>query len=129
MSGRRVASLVSAGFIILGTLGAAGPVSGKDQLEVLLDGLASPKAIAAGFDSVFVGQCWFGPPGPVLEYQLTGRDRGTAREVTPPLAVADITGTPDGSGWAIVYDGAGVLLVRQASEGAPPETILDILAY
>jgi len=129
VDGRRVASLVSAGVIILASLGAAAPASAKDQLEVLLDGLASPKGIAAGSDAVFVGQGWFGPPGPVLEYQLTGPDRGTARDVTPPIAVADITGTPDGAGWAIAYEGNTAVLVRQASEGAPPETILDILAY
>jgi hypothetical protein len=129
MNRRRLASLVSAGLIIVSSLVAAAPAAAKGQLDVLLDGLASPKAITAGPGSVFVGQGWFGPPGPILQYQLTGRDRGTAIEVTPPVPVADLTGTPDGAGWAIVYTDTAVLLQRQASPGAAIETILDITAY
>jgi hypothetical protein len=130
MNRRRVASLVSAGVIIVASLFTTVPASAKGHLEVLLDGLASPKGIAAGDHSVFISQGWFSEPGPVLEYLLTGRERGTAREVTPPLLITDITGTPDGAGWAIVWDGAnGVDLVRQATETSAPEIILDIIGY
>jgi hypothetical protein len=131
MSRRRVASLVSAGLIIVGSVFTTVPAAAKDQLDVLLDGLASPKAIGAGpNNSVFVGQGWFGEPGPVFQYLTTGRDRGTTRDITPPLFITDITGTPDGAGWAIVWDGADALdLVRQASETAAPEVVLDIVAY
>lgn len=130
MSRRRVASLFSAGLIIVASLLTTVPASAKDHLEVLLDGLASPKGIASGDHGVFIAQGWFSEPGPVLEYQLTGRDRGTTREVTPPLLITDITGTPDGAGWAIVWDGAAAIdLVRQATETSAPETILDILGY
>ena len=131
MNRRRVASLISAGLLIGGSLFTAGPAAAKDQLEVLLDGLSSPKALGVGpKGSVFVGQGWIGAPGPVLEYLTTGPDRGTTREITPPLFVTDIAGTPDGAGWAIVWDGAAALdLVRQASETAAPEVILDIVAY
>jgi hypothetical protein len=118
------------GLILLGALGTAAPASAKGHLDVLLDGLASPKALAVGGKTIFVGQGWFGPPGPVLEFRTTGRTRGTAREVTPPIGVADIAGTPDGAGWAIAYTSeTDIDLVRQASEGGPIETILDIDEY
>jgi hypothetical protein len=130
MSCRRVGSLITAGLIIVGGLMTAAPTAAKGHVDVLLEGLASPKGIFAGPKSIFVGQGWFGPPGPVLEYSLTGRHRGTAREVTPPAAVADITGTPDGAGWAISYPSENsVVLVREAAEGAPIEPILDFNAY
>jgi hypothetical protein len=127
---RRVGGLVSAVLILVATLLSAAPATAKGQLDVLLDGLSSPKAIAVGPKDIFVGQGWIGPPGPVLDYSLTGRARGTARAVTDPVPVADIAGTPDGAGWAIVNDGpTGRILVRQASEGATVEPILDIIAY
>ena len=130
MSRRRVASLVSAGLIVLASVFTTLPASAKGHLDVLLDGLASPKGLAVGDRSVFVAQGWFSEPGPVLEYLLTGRDRGTAREVTPPLLVTDIAGTPDGAGWAIVWDGANAVdLLRQETETSTPELVLDILGY
>ena len=42
------------------------------------------------------------------------------------MALVDIAATPDGAGWAIGGDG---VLYRQASPGATPEAVLDILAY
>jgi hypothetical protein len=130
MNRRRVASLLSAGLMILASLSTSVPAAAKAHMEVLLDGLASPKGIASGDHSVFVSQGWFGGPGPVLEFLLTGRDRGTASEVTPPLFITDITGTPDGAGWAIVSDGGAARdLLRQESPTSVPEVILDIVAY
>jgi hypothetical protein len=127
---RRVGGLVSAVLIIGGVLLSAAPATAKGHLDVLLSGLSSPKAIAIGPKDIFIGQGWFGPPGPVLAYRLTGRHRGTARAVTDPVGVADIVGTPDGAGWAIVGTSpTTTALVRQASEGAPIEQILDITAY
>ena len=126
MSRRRAVSLISAGLLLLSTLLAAAPVAAKGHLDVLLDGLNSPKGIAAGKHSVFVGQGWVGPPGPVLEYLLTGPDRGTARAISDPTGVVDIAGTPDGAGWAIGTDG---VLYRQASPSTTPEAVLDIIAY
>jgi hypothetical protein len=125
VSRRRAAGLVSAGLILL-SLAAAGPVTAKSHLNVLLDGLNSPKGIVAGPHSVFISQGWAGPPAPVLEYLLTGRNRGTAQPTTDPIPLVDITGTPDGAGWGIGGDG---VLYRQAGPGAAPEAILDILAY
>jgi hypothetical protein len=126
VSRRPAVSLISAGLLLLSTLLTAAPVAAKGHLDVLLDGLNSPKGIAAGKHSVFVGQGWVGPPGPVLEYLLTGPDRGTARAISDPTGVVDIAGTPDGAGWAIGTDG---VLYRQASPGATPEAVLDIIAY
>ena len=125
MSRRRGASLFAAGLILL-SLGAAAPVTAKGHLNVLLDGLNSPKGIFAGPFSVFVSQGWAGPPDPVLEYLLTSPLRGTARPVTDPVPLGDITGTPDGAGWGIGADG---VLYRVPPEGGAPEPILDILAY
>jgi hypothetical protein len=130
MTRRRVGGSVSAVLIIAGTLLSAVPAAAKAHLDVLLDGLSSPKALFVGGHDIFVGQGWFGPPGPVLDYSLTGPNRGTARPVTDPVPVHDIVGTPDGAGWAIVSTSpTTTALVRQASEGAAIEQILDITAY
>jgi len=123
---RRAASLFAAGLIMLLSLMTAGPVAAKGHVDVLLDGLSSPKGIATGRGSVFVGQGWAGPPGPVLEWLRVGRGRGTANEVTDPINVVDIAGTPDGAGWAIGGDG---VLYRQATPGGAIEAVFDILAY
>lgn len=130
MTRRRAASLVSAGLIIGASMFAAAvPAAAKGHLDVLLDGLSAPKGIDAGPKSVFVGQgafAFFGfAPGPVLEYQLTGPDNGTARELTGDLNLTDIAGTPDGAGWGIGGDGK---LYRQAPDGSIAE-IFDILEY
>jgi hypothetical protein len=125
MSRRRAASLLAAGVVLLSLVGAA-PAAAKNHLDVLLDGLNSPKGIFAGGQSVFVSQGWAGPPGPVLEYHRAGVDRGTALSITDPFALGDIVATPDGAGWGIGADG---VLYRQASPGATPEAVFDILAY
>lgn len=126
MRRRSAASLFAAGLVML-SLVAAAPVAAKTHVRVLLDGLNSPKGIATGGHSVFIGQGWAsGVPGPVLEYHRSGSSIGTATPITDPVPVADIAGTPDGAGWAIGGDG---VLYRQASAGATPEAILDILAY
>ncbi len=127
---RRLSTAFTAGLVLVGALFAAAPATAKGHLDVLLDGLSSPKAIALGPKSIFVGQGWIGAPGPVLQYRLTGRQHGTARDLTPPAFVTDIAGTPDGAGWAIASDGADArLLVRQATQGGPIETVLDIVQY
>jgi hypothetical protein len=128
VSRRRAAGLVSAGLILL-SLAAAAPVTAKGHVNVLLDGLNSPKGIAVGPHSVFVGQGWAGPPAPVLEYLLTGRNRGTAGAISDPFGVVDIAGTPDGAGWAIAADGADRGLFRQATPTSTPEAVFDIIAY
>jgi hypothetical protein len=122
---RRGASLLVAGTILL-SLAAAGTVTAKGHLTVLLDDLSSPKGIIAGPKSVFVSQGWAGPPGPVLEWLRTGRNRGTAQPTTDPIGLVDITGTADGAGWGIGTDG---VLYRQAAPGEAPEAVFDILAY
>ena len=125
MRRRRAASLLAAGLVTL-SLVAAAPVAAKTHVRVLLDGLNSPKGVFAGPFSVFVGQGWAGPPGPVLEYLRTGPERGTARPASDPVGLADITGTPDGAGWGIGTDG---VLYRVSPEGGAPEAVFDILAY
>jgi hypothetical protein len=122
---RRSASALAAGLILL-SLAAAGTVTAKGHLNVLLEDLSSPKGIVAGPKSVFVSQGWVSAPGPVLEWRRTGPNMGTARPVTDPINLVDITATPDGAGWAIAGDG---VLYRQASEGGAIEAVLDILAY
>jgi hypothetical protein len=107
----------------------------RSHVVVLLDDLSSPKGvtIAPNGDPV-VGQGAFGPPGPVLQYVLHGRDRGTTIPLTDPRAFADVAAAPDGSGWAL---GAG-----SGEEGVPGDTwlyhrtidgtitqVVDIAAY
>jgi hypothetical protein len=122
---RRTASLFAAGLILL-SAAAAAPVAAKSHVKVLLDDLNSPKGIFAARHSVFVSQGWAGPPDPVLEWLRTGKHKGTARATTDPIPLVDITGTPDGAGWGIGVDG---VLYRQASPGAAPEAVFDIIAY
>ncbi len=124
---RRIARLVSVGLVLLlvGLVGA-GPATAKGHLNVLLSGLNSPKGIFAGSNSLFVGQGWAGPPDPVLNYLLTGRNRGTAPAITDPVSVVDLVGTPDGAGWAIGGDG---VLYRQATSTSAIDAVFDILAY
>ena len=122
---RRFASLLAAGLILL-SLAAAGTVTAKGHLNVLLEDLSSPKGIVAGPKSVFVSQGWAGPPGPVLEWLRTGPDMGTARPTTDPINLVDIAATADGAGWAIAGDG---VLFRQDPESGAIEAVLDILAY
>jgi hypothetical protein len=127
MSRRRIASLISAGLIIVTSLlVTAAPAAAKGHLDVLLDGLSSPKGIdTLPGQVVFVSQGAFGPPGPVLAYSLAGTTRGTTQAVTDPLNLVDIAITPDGAGWGI---GGDLMLYRQDPDGtiAP---VLDIAAY
>jgi hypothetical protein len=129
-TGRRVASLLSAGVIIgASLLAAAVPVGAKGHLDVLLDGLTAPKGIDVGPNSVAVSQGAFAfagfPPGPVLEYRFTGPRNRTAQPITDPLNLTDIAATPDGAGWGIGGDG---VLYRMA-QGGPVEPILNIIEY
>lgn len=106
---------------------AAGPASAVAAPVVLLDRLSSPKGLdvdPAG--NPLVGQGTFGPPGPVLAYQLHGKGHGTATELTEPVNVTDIAATDDGAGWAI--DGEGTLY-RQPVIGGAAVAVLDIIAY
>jgi NHL repeat-containing protein len=130
MTRRRSARMVLAGLIITASmLVAAAPVAAdgpRSHVEVLLDGLSSPKGIDVGPSSVFVGQGAFGRPGPVLEYIFKGKGRGTTTPITGPLNLIDIAGTPDGAGWGIGGDG---VLYRQATANGTPSAILNIRAY
>ena len=126
MGRRRTASLVAAGLILIASLASAAPAAARGRVVVLLDGLSSPKGLAAGKGALFVGQGWAGPPGPVLAYALTGKGRGSAADITDPIGVVDIAGTRDGAGWAIGSDGH---LYRQASQGGAVEDVFDIGAY
>ena len=115
MNRRRSASLVSAGLILGASLFAgAVPAAAKGHLDVLLDGLTSPKGIAAGPKSVAVSQGAFGPPGPVLEYLLTGSARGTARDDHRPAQPDRYRGHARWCRLGIAADGT---LSRQALDG------------
>jgi len=102
------------------------PAVAKSSPEVLLDGLSSPKGLVVvdGGNPV-VSQGAFGPPGPVLAYQLRGRDHGTTVDITGPLGLTDLAVDPEGVGWGI---GGDRVLYRQGENGEP-EPIFDIAAY
>ncbi len=131
MRRRRVLSSICTG-LITGAflLASAGPAAAdgprRGHVDVLLQGLSSPKAIAiASRTSVAVGQGAYGPPGPALEYFYKGPLRGTSRTITDPTNLIDIAMTPDGAGWAI---GGNRVLYRQVP-GGPIQPVLDIAAY
>jgi hypothetical protein len=99
----------------------------KPRLDVLLDGLSSPKGLAtdAAGDAV-VAQGAFGAPGPVLVHILRGRDRGETVEVTEPLNLIDVAVSPlDDTGWGI---GGDRVLGHQLADGTIVE-VLDIIGY
>jgi hypothetical protein len=126
VSHRRTASLAAAGLIVLATLASASPAAARTHVRVLLDDLSSPKGLEVQGKTIFVGQGWAGPPGPVLAYSQTGRGHRKAAPITDPLSLVDIVGTRDGAGWAIGTDG---VLYRQPTPGGPIDPVLDILAY
>lgn len=108
-------------------VGLAGPASAKASARVLLDGLSSPKGLAVDGDgNPIVAQGAFGPPGPVLAYQLHGRDHGSTFEITDPLNLTDVAVGRDDAGWGI---GGDRVLYRQGENDPGPVPIADIAAY
>ena len=57
---------------------------GGHGVQVLYEGLSSPKGLATTWGSPVVAQGAFGPPGPVLVFPQFGRDRGEAIPITEP---------------------------------------------
>ena len=103
----------------------AGAASASPSPKALLTDLSSPKGLtlAPNGDPV-VAQGAFGAPGPVVEYVLRGRDRGTVVPLTDPLGLVDVAANENGTGWGL---GEGVLYFR-ALDGTV-STVLDICAY
>jgi hypothetical protein len=127
---RRIVSLGVASATLLGASLIAPPAADADgarPIDVLLEGLSSPKGLAVtGSDDLAIGQGAFGPPGPALLYLLYGRDRGNTIEVTEPLNLVDIAVSPlDDTGWGI---GTDLVLYHQHSDGSI-EAVLDVAAY
>ena len=76
---------------------------GSSKVRVLAEGLSSPKGLATtGTGDPVVAQGAFGPPGPVLVFPQSGRDKGAAIPVTDPVNLTDVAISPtDGTGWGI----------------------------
>jgi hypothetical protein len=104
----------------------------KRHLVVLLDDLSSPKGvtIAPNGDPV-VGQGAFGPPpGPVLQYVLRGKHRGTTIPLTDPLSLVDVAAARDGSGWGLANaNEAGEVWLYHADVDGNITPVVDIVAY
>ncbi|MGH2794301.1 MAG: ScyD/ScyE family protein [Actinomycetota bacterium] len=113
--------------LTLATTGIVIPVtaSASPSVKVLLEELSSPKGLAfAPNGDPVVGQGAFGPPAPVIQYHLHGRNKGEVTELTPPENVMDIAIGPDAA-WGL---GADQILYR-AEFGGAPEAVADIAAY
>jgi hypothetical protein len=103
----------------------------KSHVVVLLDDLSSPKGvtIAPNGDPV-VGQGAFGAPGPVLEYVLRGKHRGTTIPLTDPLSLVDVAAARDGSGWGLANaNEAGEIWLYHADVDGTITPVVDIAAY
>ncbi|MEP7114314.1 MAG: ScyD/ScyE family protein, partial [Ilumatobacteraceae bacterium] len=106
----------------------------ESSAKVLLDGLNSPKGLALNTDrDLVIAQGAFGPPDPVLVYDLRGANKGAVTPVTAPASLMDVAISPlDGTGWAIVAavedPPSPALLVHQLADGTVV-TVLDIFAY
>jgi hypothetical protein len=78
------------------------PASAAPRLELVLDGLSSPKGVAATSDLAIVGQGAFGPPGPVLGVDAAGN---VVTVFGKPMSLIDIAVSPlDESIWALGND-------------------------
>ena len=111
--------------------GGHGHKHAKSHVTVLLDDLSSPKGvtIAPNGDPV-VGQGAFGAPGPVLEYVLRGKDRGTTIPLTDPLGLVDVAAARDGSGWGLAgVNEAGEAWLYRADPDGNVAPVVDIAAY
>jgi len=119
---------------------AHGSGHGDDSsARVLLSDLSSPKGLAVSRDrNLVVSQGAFGAPGPVLEFDLRGRDKGKTTPLTDAANLVDVAVSPmDGTGWGITPGppgpgqepppGAGHLL-HQLRDGTVVD-VLDIIAY
>jgi hypothetical protein len=129
MRGKRrliVLSVTCIVFVMAGMLMPAA-ASADASVTVLLEDLSSPKGLtlASNGDPV-VAQGAFGPPGPVLQYHLHGRNKGTTTELTPPENVVDVAFGDDGSAWAI---GGDRNLYRRDPQTGIVSVVLDIPAY
>ena len=106
----------------------------ESTITVLKTGLSSPKGLAVNRDrNLVIGQGAFGPPGPVLEFDIRGRNSGTTTPLTDPANLTDVAVSPrDGTGWGITAsdESAGVSahLVHQLRDGTIKD-VLDIAAY
>lgn len=128
--------LLTVGAAVMGAAAVLGPTpsagAARPRVEVLLDGLNSPKGLAMTADgNLIIAQGAFGPPAPVLALSLRGRDRGTVTEVTPPASLIDVAISPlDGTGWGIGPSptGESSVLYHQLADGTIVE-VLDLYAY
>jgi hypothetical protein len=120
-------TLGSSAALVALLLTAATPASAKPAAQVLLTGLASPKAVTIALDGTnpVLGQGAFGPPGPVIEYQVSGPHRGDTVNVFDPVNLVDIAYTPDGAAWGL---GGDHMLYRVAPDGSV-EAVLNIRQY
>ena len=101
------------------------PASAQPAADVLLSGLSAPKPLTMGNDgNPVVGQGTFGPPGPILEYVLHGRQHRQTVEVFGSVSIVDIAQTPDGAWWAIGTDRR----LYRAADGAV-QVALNIRTY
>jgi len=70
----------------------------ESTITVLKTGLSSPKGLAVNRDrNLVIGQGGFGPPGPpgpVLEFDLRGRNSGSTTPLTDPANLTDVASAP-----------------------------------
>ena len=135
----RLAGLIGA-VSLLGIAAAPMSASADDghddesSAKLLLDGLNSPKGLAVNTDrDLVIAQGAFGPPDPVLVYDLHGANKGDVTPVTDPASLVDVAISPlDGTGWAIVAavedPPSPALLLHQLADGTVVP-VLDIFAY
>ena len=133
MSRRRrfVAGGLTAAALVIATVGE-GTVEARSKAKPLLTHLSSPKGIDIAPDgAIIVAQGAFGPPGPVLRYDLQAPRGQKVTEVTDPFNITDVAISPlDGTGWAIAPGSVAnsVSLYHQLADGTIVE-VLDITGY
>ncbi len=144
---RRITQLVGAigatTFAMLGTthvaMAGGNHGTGGGSATVLLSDLSSPKGLALDTNrDLLIAQGAFGPPGPVMFFDIHGNGWGNSGPVSEPFGLIDIAVSPaDGTAWALapVADPVDpenapgtVHLFHQLSDGTIVD-VLDITAY
>lgn len=127
---RLVAGALIAALTLVASMPASASASGSDRrgarVDVLRDGLNSPKGLDSFLGQPIVAQGAFGPPGPVLvDIRLPG-GRPVTRELSRPISLVDVAVAPDGSLWGL---GSDLKLHRKGALQRTFAPVADIAAH
>ncbi len=127
---RLVVAALIAGLALVASVPSPASASASDRgntrIDVLRQGLNSPKGLDSFLGQPIVSQGAFGPPGPVLaEIRIPGR-RPATHELSQPIGLVDVAVAPDGSLWGL---GSDLKLHRKGALQRSFSVVADLPAY